>query len=196
MLWEIRAFPRCTHHIFLSHCAEDRRWLLPRLLDGLKARGIIPWLDRHDYPYGRASFEALRDGILRCRHVAFLVTPAMLDQARGWTVVELAWAELLQANFQIAGGALQTVALPLCFVQASDPRIPRSVWNVLRDKAAFHDPAKGDAVDWAIQSIETFLYREQEKALDLALLVQQDGRLRTELASRPGLRDRVESRFP
>ncbi len=53
MLWQIQSFPSCTHHVFLSHCREDREWLVFPLEEELRRRGVIPWLDRHEYPYGR-----------------------------------------------------------------------------------------------------------------------------------------------
>ena len=83
MHWEIQFFPLCTHHVFLSHCREDRQWLLHDVCEELQRREVIPWFDQHDYPYGRASFQALRDCVLKSRHVVFFVTDAMLSQARG-----------------------------------------------------------------------------------------------------------------
>jgi len=70
MLWQLRSFPACTHHVFLSHCSEDRASLVMPLYEALQAQGIIPWLDLHDYPYGSRSFEALRNGVLWSRHPA------------------------------------------------------------------------------------------------------------------------------
>lgn len=83
MFWQIHSYPPCDHHAFLSHCADDRAWLVHPVFDELKARGIIPWLDREDYYYGRDSRTALRDGLLRSRHVVFFVTRAMLGYTRG-----------------------------------------------------------------------------------------------------------------
>lgn len=37
----------------------------------------------------------------------------MLDQPCGWSVVELAWAELIQENLRLPGATLQTIVLPL-----------------------------------------------------------------------------------
>src|SRR6266852_341518 len=144
MQWLLRSFPFCTHHVFLSHCREDRDWLVFPLYEALRHEGVIPWLDEHDYPYGRTSFEALRDGVLRCRHIVFLVTLGMLAQPRGWGIVELAWADLLQENLREAGGVLQNVILPLFFLPHDDPNLPRSAWQPLRDRAAFHTPGDGE----------------------------------------------------
>ena len=84
MFWQIASYPFCEFHVFLSHCAEDRDWLILPVYDALAQRGIIPWLDREDYYYGRDSRSALRDGLLRSRHVVFFITQAMLDNSRGW----------------------------------------------------------------------------------------------------------------
>jgi hypothetical protein len=83
VFWTIESFPPCTHHVFLSHSAEDRQELVVPVFELLSRRGVMPWLDRHDYPYGRGSRAALRDSILPCRHTVFFVTPAMLRQPRG-----------------------------------------------------------------------------------------------------------------
>lgn len=196
MLWQIRFFPRCSHHVFLSHCREDRDWLVFPLYETLQRSGIIPWLDCHDYPYGRTSFEALRDGVLKCRHTVFLVTTAMLDQPRGWSIVELAWAELIQENLRVAGATLQTISLPLFFLDYADGRMARSAWHPLRDRAVFHQPRQGDPVDWAARQIQDFVLREAQRAQDLAEGVQRDDRLRDQLADPPGLLDRVTARYP
>ena len=136
MFWTVASFPRCTHHIFLSHCAEDRKALTYPVYQALWQRGIVSWLDRHDYPYGRNSRSALRDSILHSRHTAFLITDAMLSSPRGWCVQELAWSELLQDNFHYSGGDLVNLILPLYFVEQSDNRLPRSVWQALRDRGS------------------------------------------------------------
>lgn len=196
MLWRIEFFPLCTHHVFLSHCREDRDWLVFRLYESLQEAGIIPWLDRHDYPYGRSSFEALRDGVLKCRHVVFLITEAMLNQARGWSILELAWADLLQENLSEAGGKLQAVALPLFFLDPADPRIFRSAWQPLRERAVFHQPKDGDPVTWAVDQINSFNLREAQRGVDNLLWLQQDSRARARLNSRQGLIDRITARYP
>jgi hypothetical protein len=196
MLWQIQFFPLCTHHVFLSHCREDREWLVFPLFEELCQRGIIPWLDRHDYPYGRTSFEALRDGVLKSRHVVFLVTQAMLAQPRGWSIIELAWADLLQENLRESGGVLQTVMLPVFFLDLSDEGLLRSVWRSLRDRAVFHRPQDGDPVAWTSQQIADFLLRETERGLDNGIWLQQDSRARTRLERRQGLVDRITGQHP
>ncbi|HEX7380139.1 MAG TPA: toll/interleukin-1 receptor domain-containing protein [Pirellulales bacterium] len=138
MLWQIQFFPFCTQHIFLSHCCEDREDFVFPLCGALERRRVIVWLDQHNYPYGRTSFQALRDGILKSRHVVFLVTEAMLEQRRGWSTVELAWADLLQENLRELGGILQTVSLPIMLVPPDDPRLRRSAWFPCVDRAVFY----------------------------------------------------------
>jgi hypothetical protein len=196
MLWQIRFFPFCTHHVFLSHCREDRDSLVFPLFRALNEHGIIAWLDRHDYPYGRASFEALRDGMLKCRHVVFLITQKMLSQPRGWGIVELAWAELLQENLREAGGVLQTVALPLFFLDQGHPRLMRSAWQTLHDRAVFYRRRDGGRVAWAARQVSAFVLREAQRGLDNALWLQQDAHARERLGARQGLLDRITARHP
>lgn len=196
MLWQIQFFPLCRYHVFLSHCREDRDRLVFPLFERLGENDILPWLDRHDYPYGRTSFGALRDGVLECRHVVFLVTPRMLSQSRGWGVVELAWADLLQENLREAGGELRTVALPLFFLEPSNDRLLRSAWQGLRDRAVFYRRQDGNRVAWAARQISNFVLRETRRGLGNALWLQQDAPARARLGARPGLIDRVTARHP
>jgi hypothetical protein len=196
MFWQIQSFPACTHHVFLSHCREDREWLVFPLNEGLQNRGILTWLDRHDYPYGRTSYEALRDGVLQCRHTVFLITGSMLEQPRGWGLIELAWADLLQENLRTTGGTLQNIILPLFFLAHDNGRLPRSAWHPLRDRAVFHHPRDGDALAWALRQIEAFVIREMRRAQDLAMVIRQDKQLRSQLTARGGLIHRVTGRKP
>src|SRR5690554_4175430 len=80
--WRIEYWPKCIAEVFLSHCAEDRSGLVLPVYEELKRRGVIPWIDRHHYPASREAFEALREGLLKCRHVVYFITPAMLRQGR------------------------------------------------------------------------------------------------------------------
>ncbi len=196
MLWQIQFFPICRYHVFLSHCREDRERLVFPLYEALRERGVIPWLDRHDYPYGRLSFEALRDGVLTCRHVVFLVTRAMLSQPRGWGIVELAWADLLQENLREAGGALQAVVLPLFFLDPANDRLPRSAWQTLRERAVFYRRQDGDRVVWAARQVSAFVLREGQRGLDNAVWLQQDSHAYARLGARQGLIDRITGRHP
>ena len=159
--------------------------------ESLRERGIRAWLDRHDYPYGRGSRAALRDALIGCRHVVFLVTDAMLTQPRGWCVQELAWTELLQDNLLHAGGpALQNVFLPLYFVEPSDSRLPRSVWQAARDKGVFCQAGVGRP-EWAVGQIEAFLRREEKLSAEFRRYARRNEGFRTGLRAKHGLFDRV-----
>lgn len=197
MFWQITSFPKCSHHVFLSHCQEDRNGLVLPVHDQLTSAGIAPWLDQEDYYYGRDSRSALRDGLLRSRHVVFFVTDAMLTAARGWCILELAYTELLEANFRVTGGQLSHQLLPLFLIPQSDERLPRSVWQLVRDRGRFHNPgADGDPVNWCANEIRQFLLREQELARDIAKQADQDSRFKSRLKSTPGLFDRVTKFHP
>ena len=196
MLWQVQFFPQCTHHVFLSHCREDREWLVRPLNAALQREAITTWLDLHDYPYGRTSFGGLRDGVLKSRHTVFLVTQAMLVQSRGWSLIERAWVHLLQENLCEAGGELQTVALPLFFVERSSELLLRSAWQAIRDRAAFHHPADGNPVAWATRQIVGFLLRQEQRGLDNSKWLAEDSHAKARLESRQGLVDRVLARHP
>jgi hypothetical protein len=169
MLWHLRFFPVCTHHVFLSHCREDRERLVFPLYTALQQKQVVPWLDQHDYPYGRTSFAALRDEVLKCRHTVFLVTEEMLAQSRGWCVVELAWADVVQENLREAGGVLQNIILPLFFLPQNHELLPRTVWQSVRDRGVFYRQEDGDELTWAVDQIAGFLGREASRGLDITL---------------------------
>ncbi|MFW6162543.1 MAG: toll/interleukin-1 receptor domain-containing protein [Planctomycetota bacterium] len=196
MPWRLQFFPVCTHHVFLSHCREDRDSLVVPLYETLQKRGGLPWLDRHDYPYGRRSYEALRDGVLRCRHTVFLVTRAMLTQPRGWTILELAWADLLQENLREPGGELQAVAFPLFFVGRDSEGLLRSAWLPVRDRGVFCPPKSSDRVAWAAERVVAFLRQGEARGVDIASWLEQDSRARSRLSARPGILDRITCRNP
>lgn len=191
MFWHIASYPRCEYHVFLSHCAEDRAELVHPVHDELMRRGIIPWLDREDYYYGRDSRTALRDGLLRSRHIVFFITLGMMAHTRGWCQMELAYGDLLQANLVHAGGPLLNLELPLFFLDPSDRGLPRTAWNALRDRGRFHHPSDGDAVAWSVDQIVAFLRREQDLSLDMAKVVVPGQPVYNSLADRLGLVERV-----
>lgn len=197
MFWQITSFPKCAHHVFLSHCAEDRDALVRPVYDRLTTAGVSPWLDQEDYYYGRDSRAALRDGILRSRHVVFFVTDAMLSTARGWCVFELALAETAELSFRYPGGQLAHLFLPLYLVPQTDVRLPRSVWQLVRDRGRFHSlPTDGDPVGWCDREIREFLAREQKLARDMADLADLDHEFAARLRSNPGLFDRATKFHP
>jgi hypothetical protein len=162
------AFPRCQHHIFLSHCADDRAWLVHDVYNQLVQHGVIPWFDQEDYYYGRDSRTALRDGLLTSRHVVFFITRSMMGYTRGWCPMELAYSGLLQANLVQPGTSLLNYELPLFFLDRNDPNLPRAAWAAVRDRGLFHHPADGDPVAWAVRHIIGFLRREQQLSLSMA----------------------------
>ena len=120
----------------------------------------------------------------------------MLDQPRGWGIVELVWAYLLEENLREAGGDLQTIVLPLFFLRQDEERVLRSVWQSIRDRAAFHSPQDGDPVAWAVRQISSFLQREAERGLDLAAGLEPDSREYARLKERPGLIERIANLHP
>ena len=191
MFWEIASYPRCEYHVFLSHCAIDRQSLVYPVYDELMRRNIIPWLDREDYYYGRDSRTALRDGLLRSRHVVFFITLGMMDYTRGWCLMELAYSDLLQANLIHAGGPLLNFELPLIFLDRTDSDLQRTAWDALRDRGVFHHPTNGDPVAWAVDQITAFLHREQDLALDMAKVIVPGQPVHDALTRRPGLLERV-----
>jgi TIR domain len=191
VFWSVAAFPSCTHHVFLSHCREDHDDLVRPVYELLATNNISGWLDREDYHYGRDSRTALRDAILRSRHTVFFVTPALLATGRGWCVLELAYAELLQASLVRPGGALANVILPLFFVPQSDDALPRTVWQLARDRGRFCDAPSAGRADWAVAEIARFLRDEQRIAADCAAFYKQDKAFRKELAARTGLTERA-----
>lgn len=192
MLWQIRTFPKCRHHVFLSHCQEDHDSLVRPVYDALVASKVVPWLDATDYTYGRSSREALQDAVLASRHVVFFVTDAMLRSARGWCVLELAYAEILGANLKGRGGSHAHAFLPLFLVEQADERLPRSVWQAVRNDGHFLPPGATDqAEQWCVQEIKKFLMGEQTMSGDLNTSCVEDAGLKAELQRTPGLYDRV-----
>src|SRR5204863_9945 len=81
--------------------AGHRLRLVHPVFEVLAIAKYQPWLDQHHYPLGQGAFEALREEILRCRHVVYFVTAPFLAQGRGWNSVENAYANLLQENLHI-----------------------------------------------------------------------------------------------
>jgi hypothetical protein len=191
MFWTITAYPRCEHHVFLSHCALDRPGLVHPVYNRLQTLGIIPWLDRDHYYYGRDSRTALRDGLLKSRHVVFFVTLGMMDYRRGWCPMELAYSDLLQANMAYMGGPLLNYQLPLFFIDPTNLELAKTIWSLPRDWGRFHHPRDGDPVDWAVGQIVDFLHREQNLALDMARVIIPGQQVHADLMTRPGLIDRV-----
>jgi hypothetical protein len=191
MFWQIATYPRCEYHVFLSHCAGDRQTIVYPVYEELMRRKVVPWLDREDYYYGRDSRTALRDGLLRSRHVVFFITLGMMDYRRGWCPMELAYSDLLQANLVHAGGPLLNFELPLFLLDRSNQELPRTAWSVLRDRGIFHHPSDGDPVTWCVDQIVAYLQREQQLALDMGKVIVPGQPVYNALSDRPGLLERV-----
>jgi hypothetical protein len=115
----------------------------------------------------------------------------MMEYKRGWCPMELAYSNLLQANLVHPGGPLLNLELPLIFLDRSDPELPRTVWDALRDQSKFHHPSDGDAIPWAVDQIVAFLHREQKLALDMAKVVAPGTPLFESLNGRDGLVRRI-----
>jgi len=192
MLWQIRTFPKCRHHVFLSHCQEDHDLLVRPVYDALVDLKVVPWLDKEDYTYGRSTREALQDAVLASRHVVFFVTDAMLKSARGWCVLELAYAEILATNLQGRGGSLAHAFLPLFLVDQDDERLKRTVWQAVRGDGKFLPAGStGQAQQWCVQAIIKFLMDEQQMCRDFYTSCEQDAGLKEETQRTAGLYDRV-----
>ena len=197
MFWQLASFPKCQHHVFLSHCQEDRDELVRPVYGRLVDSGIVPFLDVEDYYYGRDSRTALKDGILDSRHTAFFITDNLLSNARGWCVFELAFAEMLDANFHCRGGKLSSAFLPLFLIAQSDERLPRSVWQFVRDRGRFYNSVtEGDPIEWCHREIREFLLREWKQSKNLADLARNDVNFAAELKGVPGRFDRVTKFHP
>jgi len=164
--------------------------------DELKRRGVVPWLDREDYYYGRDSRTALRDGLLKSRHTVVFITRGMMDYRRGWCSMELAYADIIQANLLHQGGTLLNFVLPLFFLDRADPELMRTVWGSLQDRGHFHRPSDGNEVEWSVDQIVAFLRREQTLAQDLAKVAIPGQLLHDQLAGRLGFVERVTTFDP
>jgi hypothetical protein len=191
--WRICQFPRCTHHVFLSHCAEDRTRLVQPVCDALRNAKYSPWLDKHDYPLGQGAFEALREGILFCRHVAYFVTAAFLSQGRGWNSAENAYANLLQENFRLRSIELCHIQLPLFFVPQGHLILSRSAWGPLVQRGRFYPAGRvdGGAMNWATAEITDFIKQEEARGVCLAVQVQNDPGFQPWLATEVNLLRRI-----
>jgi TIR domain len=185
-------FPRCTHHVFLSHTGRDKADLILPVYERLRSEGIIPWIDRHDYEYGRDSLVALGDGILNCRHVIFFLTPEMLANPKGWCPAELVYADLVQRNLRTPGADLVNVILPLIFLPNPSEALPGTVWRTLWDRGPSCRPEQTpDKVTWAVNEIRRFLRNEQRRAEQFERRCKREKTFRELLTSRPGMRERV-----
>jgi TIR domain len=192
MFWQLASFPTCRFHVFLSHSREDHLALVRPIYDVLSQIGIESFIDTEEYYYGRDSRSALKDAILESRHTVFFVTDAMLNSSRGWCVLELAFAELLETNLTHQGGQLATAFLPLFLVPQSDERLPKSVWQLIRDRGRFFESGAGvDPIEWCCRQIQDFLTRERQLSKTTATYARKSPEFATTLKQIPGRFERV-----
>ena len=192
--WDIRYWPQCLRHVFLSHCQEDRETLVRPVFEELGRRGFSPWIDEVHYPISRQGFETLREELLTCRHVVYFLTPAALRQGRGWMQAERAYADTIQSRLAYHG-EMAHVELPLLFIARDDPVYQRSSWRALLDKAQVYDQISAP-VEWAATRIELFIRQEEDWARDLATRFAQDNRLSDHFSHDPNLRRRLLAESP
>lgn len=180
----------------MSHCREDAGELVLPVYDRLLQRGVSPWLDRHDYPFGPTTIQALQDGILKSRHVVFFITPSMLNVARGWCVIEYTLSRILQSNLHRTM-EMSHVLLPLFFVKRDDPQLARSVWRDLIERGAFFDPGATDSntVEWAAGQIIGFLGNEHIHTEYVSQLMRQVPSF-ARMMEEPGLIERITNMQP
>lgn len=197
--WRINSWPKCEFHVFLSHCAEDRDTLVKPVFKKLQTLGIIPWVDWHHYPAGTNSFQALREGILKCRHIAYLITPQYINQSRGWTIIEKAYGGLIQNNLSCSGNDLQCVELPLFLMPPNTVLLDRKIWEIDKSRGKFLGtltPSSPAGVDWVCNQIKTFVAQEQSKASQTIQSCLQDPLLKQFIQTGSGKRERIEAASP
>jgi hypothetical protein len=166
-LWGVERWPTCAYHVFLSHCREDKRRLVRPLFRELSKQGLSVWFDESNYPVGSPSFAALREAILRTRHVVYLITPTALKQGRGWMQLERGYGERLQGFFCRGGEELAHVELPLVFAPRNSVDLRKSIWSPLIDRAAFcpeRSPSK--SATWAVEQVLRFIGQEEQRGLE------------------------------
>src|SRR5260370_15745742 len=187
--WGIRHLPRCTHHVFLSHCAEDRDRLVQPVYNALENARYFPWFDKHHYPAGQGAFEALREGILHCRHVVYFVTAPFLAQGRGWNSIEHGYANLLQENLHFRSLELCHIQFPLFFLPHGHALLQRSAWWPLVHRVRRYPPGRVDsaAVTWATQEITAFIRQEERRGASLPEQIANDPAFQPCLSDDPTL---------
>ncbi len=198
MFFSVRSFPKCEYHLFLSHSREDHDWLVRPAYDFLSQHTVTSFLDIEDYPIGRDSRSALKGELLLSRHVVFFITDAMLNSPRGWCILELAYSEILQSMMQFPSGHLCNYILPLFFIPQSDSTLPRSVWQLLRDRGVFAPSgcSREEASRWANQQIIKFLKKEQAYKQSMSRLAIDDPEWSRDLRKIVGLHSRATKFHP
>ncbi|HUQ69486.1 MAG TPA: toll/interleukin-1 receptor domain-containing protein [Planctomycetaceae bacterium] len=197
--WEISHWPIPAFHAFLSHCAEDREALVMPVYQLLVKDGCIPWIDMHDYPVGKDPFDALRDSLLRSRHVIYFITRNYLRQGRGWCATERAYAEVIQQHFRLRSAVLWDYELPLVFVSRDEEPLLRSTMNPIMSKAItcpFGARHRMKQVAWCAEQIRRLIQQQYALTDSLIERLEADRELRSELDRSHGLRQRLVSNAP
>ena len=198
MFFKVQSFPKCKYHLFLSHSREDHDSLVRPVYDALNRWQITSFLDVEDYPLGRDSRSALKVELLLSRHVVFFITEAMVASPRGWCILELAYSEILQSMMQIPSGHVCNYILPLFLVTQSNESLPRSVWQLLRDRGVFVPDSilAADLPSWVVQQVAKFLRKERDYQLSMARLSLLDPVWKQELRMVTGRFDRATKFHP
>ncbi|MGI8905488.1 MAG: toll/interleukin-1 receptor domain-containing protein [Candidatus Sumerlaeaceae bacterium] len=205
-MWQIDQWPIPTFHVFLSHCREDRGWLVEPLIKRLARRGILAWYDQQNYPRATDAAQSLQDGLIKCRHAVFLSSHDYLEQPRGWNHWELAFATVIQANLQ-SQIPLTNFILPIGLIDRTDPSLAGTAWQFIEAPRWMFCPRtcrstspardRATAVGWAADQITRFVYEQQDYARDVEQRIHTNPFLRMDVEGPgPGLihdqrRDRI-----
>jgi hypothetical protein len=93
---------------FLSHVAEDSAEVqqLVSAIHAFSGRGgrtpLTCFLDVNNWPIGNENTRVIKEFLLKSAYCVVWVTPAYLQSVRGWTWVELAYAELIELSLNAA----------------------------------------------------------------------------------------------
>jgi hypothetical protein len=93
---------------FLSHVAEDSAEIQQlasavQTFSGRGGRTPLPcFLDVNNWPIGNENTSVIKEFLLKSAYCVVWVTPTYLQSIRGWTWVELAYAELIELSLNAA----------------------------------------------------------------------------------------------
>ena len=200
--WKIEHWPELTHDAFLSHCREDKDDLVFPVFQQLALANVFPWFDWQDYPVGMKSLEALRQELVKCRHVIYFITPNLLKQGRGWCAVERSCSDLIQRHFEFSSSTLWNFELPLVFLPRNSSSLKKlvpTVWLPVLERGVWFD-ARSDQrlgqVEWATEQIQLLLQQQRASQQATTHRLQSDPALHQALQRVPGLADRITSAMP
>lgn len=197
--WTIERWPELGFHAFLSHCAENRDRLVMPVFQELQRRKLIPWFDRHHYPLATDPFGALRNNLLRCRHVIYFITPQLLRQGRGWCATERTLAELIHAHFRIRELQLWNFELPLLFVDRTDLQLQRSVYASaasLGVRCPHPLSQSKKCINWSVEQIQRLIEQQYVQTEVMTDSIRIDESLHSHIDSLTGLLRRVTTTAP